>query len=57
MAVAWQGLSSTTQVDIMNYVHQRNAVVLVSCGGSTESPYNTVSGTTYGAAVYTIYLL
>ena len=57
MAVAWQGLPASTQIEIMNYVHERNAIVLVACGGSTESPYNSVSGSNYGTAVYKYYYL
>lgn len=52
MALAWQSVSSATKIQLMAYVHQKNSIVLVSCGGSTELPFLSASGTSYGNAVY-----
>jgi len=50
MAVAWQGLGAALQQSTAGYAHQKGAVVLVSAGGATESPY-TLNATTYGQTV------
>jgi len=39
MALAWQGVPAATKQSTMQAVHSRGAVVLVSMGGATDSPY------------------
>jgi chitinase len=41
MALVWAGLSEETKVATMNQIHDKGAVVLVSVGGATDSPYTS----------------
>jgi len=47
----WQGLGSTTQQNVVNYIHGKNAKIIVSAAGSEETPYTKFTGTAYGTAV------
>jgi len=40
MAKAWEGVSAQVRQQTMQTVHSKGAVVLVSLGGSTDSPFN-----------------
>lgn len=40
MAQAWAGLDSATKQSVISQVHAKGAVVTVSLGGSTDSPYD-----------------
>jgi len=40
MAVAWQGVPAATQQSTINTIHSKGGVVLVSVGGSTDSPFS-----------------
>eukprot|EP01087_Luapelamoeba_hula_P009078 TRINITY_DN231_c1_g1_i1.p1 TRINITY_DN231_c1_g1~~TRINITY_DN231_c1_g1_i1.p1 ORF type:complete len:321 (+),score=53.23 TRINITY_DN231_c1_g1_i1:182-1144(+) len=51
MAQAWASVSKGNQQQAMNYAHSKGAKVMVSAGGSTESPYGQVSGYGYGQRV------
>jgi chitinase len=51
MIQVWSSLPSSAKASCMQYVHSKNAIVLVSAGGATESPYSSISGTAYGQAV------
>lgn len=51
MALAWSQVPADKQISTINYAHSKNAVVMVSAGGSTDAPYLTTSGTAYGTAV------
>eukprot|EP00026_Physarum_polycephalum_P009330 Phypoly_transcript_09449.p1 GENE.Phypoly_transcript_09449~~Phypoly_transcript_09449.p1 ORF type:complete len:268 (+),score=58.02 Phypoly_transcript_09449:573-1376(+) len=50
-ASAWQNFGSGTQQDVLNYVHQRGAKIVVSAGGAEDSPYGSFSGSQYGTNV------
>lgn len=49
MAQAWQTVSQADQQSTIQYAHSKGAVVLVTAGGSTESPYSQYSGEKYGS--------
>jgi len=51
MALAWQGLDAGTKQNAISYAHSKGAYVLVSAGGSTDSPYGSMSGQAYGSFV------
>jgi hypothetical protein len=50
-AGAWGGVPKATQAATIAYAHSKGAVVLVSAGGATDAPYNTIPAATYGAGV------
>jgi len=50
-AAAWDQLTSSVQNETIAYAHSKGARITVSAGGSTDSPYNTFTGTQYGQAV------
>jgi hypothetical protein len=41
MALVWAGLPEETKIATMNQIHEKGAVVLVSVGGATDSPYTS----------------
>jgi len=49
-AAAWAQLSSSVQQSTIAYAHGKNARIIVSAGGATDSPYNKFSGTQYGTS-------
>jgi len=49
-ASAWLGMGSTAQLATISYAHTHNARIIVSAGGSTDTPYNAQTGTQYGTA-------
>jgi len=51
MAQAWGGIGASDQQQAVQYAHNKNAIVIVSAGGSTESPYSSMSGSQYGSNV------
>lgn len=51
MAGAWGGLGADAQRAAIAYAHARGALVIVSAGGATDMPYNSMSGAAYGAGV------
>lgn len=46
MVLVWTQLSSSAQIATRDYVHSKGGILLLSAGGSTESPY-AMSATTY----------
>lgn len=50
-ALSWSQSSQSAQQNAMKYVHENNATVLISAGGSTETPYTTLTGNAYGLLV------
>jgi len=48
IVVEWERLTPDLQNQTMEYVHSKGGVVLVSAGGSTDMPYQTMNGTQYG---------
>eukprot|EP01103_Thecamoeba_quadrilineata_P003252 TRINITY_DN13049_c0_g1_i1.p1 TRINITY_DN13049_c0_g1~~TRINITY_DN13049_c0_g1_i1.p1 ORF type:complete len:340 (+),score=64.76 TRINITY_DN13049_c0_g1_i1:44-1021(+) len=48
MAEAWTQVSQSDQQSTIQQAHQAGAIVMVSAGGSTDSPYSTFSGSQYG---------
>jgi len=48
-AGVWGGISNRS--DIVNYLHSKNAKIIVSAGGSTDTPYSSTTGANYGTAV------
>ena len=53
LALVWTQSTPAAQQATVAYLHARNAVLLVSLAGSTESPYAAVSGAAYGVAAAT----
>lgn len=53
MALVWSQLSTDQKNATMAYAHSKNAIVMVSAGGSTDVPYISTNGTAYGTAVAT----
>lgn len=49
---SWESLDGGTQTETLDSAHQRGAVVLVSAGGATDSPY-TLTGDAYANKVCT----
>ena len=47
-AAAWAQMSNQAQIDTVNYAHARNAKIIVAAGGSTDTPYNSWTGSAYG---------
>jgi len=45
MAVAWQGVSAANKQATMNTIHQKGGIVLVSLGGSTDTPFSRNAAT------------
>ena len=50
MLLAWAGVSSTKRATTVAYAHARGAVVMLSAGGATETPY-ALNATQYGSVV------
>jgi len=48
MAEAWVGVSQSDQQSTIQAAHAQGAIVIVSAGGSTDSPYSSMSGAAYG---------
>jgi chitinase len=51
MAQAWQGVAQSDQLAAIEYAHNSGALVMVSAGGATVSPYTQISGSDYGQRV------
>jgi len=47
----WGTMSAADQQSTVAYAHSKNARIIVSAGGATDSPYSKFSGTQYGTAV------
>jgi len=47
-AAGWDQLSASVQQSTIAYAHSKGARIIVSTGGSTDAPYGSFSGTTYG---------
>jgi len=45
---AWGGFGAGNQQSTINWFHSNNARLTVSAGGSTDTPYGSFSGTSYG---------
>eukprot|EP00026_Physarum_polycephalum_P008167 Phypoly_transcript_08245.p1 GENE.Phypoly_transcript_08245~~Phypoly_transcript_08245.p1 ORF type:complete len:366 (+),score=70.16 Phypoly_transcript_08245:359-1456(+) len=50
-ASAWKGFGASTQQDVLNYAHAKNAKIIVSAGGAEDAPYGSCSGHDYGTKV------
>lgn len=49
MAQAWSSAGAAAQLQAMSFAHSKGAVVMVSAGGSTDTPWSTFTdGTSYG---------
>eukprot|EP01113_Clastostelium_recurvatum_P033052 TRINITY_DN432_c0_g1_i1.p1 TRINITY_DN432_c0_g1~~TRINITY_DN432_c0_g1_i1.p1 ORF type:complete len:333 (+),score=61.64 TRINITY_DN432_c0_g1_i1:149-1000(+) len=48
-AAGWAQI--TNQQSVVNYIHNKGARVTVSAGGSTDTPYGTMTGQAYGTTV------
>jgi len=46
---AWAQI--TNQQEVASYIHGKNARITVSAGGSTDSPYGSFSGSSYGTTL------
>jgi len=49
-AAGWAQMSAATQNATIAYAHSKNARIIVSAGGATDSPYTRFSGSEYGTA-------
>jgi len=47
-ATAWSQLTSAQKTSTITYLHNLNARIVVSAGGATDYPYDTMTGTAYG---------
>jgi chitinase len=46
---AWTNTATDDQRNAtLNYIHSKGAILMMSAGGATESPYNNISGQDYG---------
>jgi len=52
-AAAWGTLSASVQQSTIAYAHSKGARIVVSTGGSTDTPYNSFTGTAYGSTAAT----
>ena len=50
MLQAWASVSNATRAAAVSYAHSKGAIVMLSAGGATESPYSQ-DAVTYGEAV------
>lgn len=48
-ATAWSEMSDQVKQDTVAYIHSKNARIVVSAGGSTDFPFNIMTGQAYGA--------
>jgi hypothetical protein len=47
-ATAWNQMSAAVQQSTIAYAHARNARIIVSAGGATDTPYSAMTGAAYG---------
>jgi hypothetical protein len=48
---AWGQMPVATQQSVIDYAHSKNARIIISAGGATDTPFDAFTGTAYGSAV------
>lgn len=49
-ALLWENMSQQAKQDTLDYVHSKNAIIMVSAGGATDNPYH-LNPVVYGTQV------